>query len=76
MIKAILNFKLLEKLCIVPPPNLKRKHLRLLDAEHKRLKEIWFMTKEHPKVRQYIYESDNKNGIRIVLCMLTHDEEI
>ncbi|CAB4384133.1 leucine Rich Repeat family protein [Rhizophagus irregularis DAOM 181602=DAOM 197198] len=76
LIKAILNFKLLEKLCIVPPPNLKRKHLRLLDTEHKRLKEIWFMTKEHPKVRQYIYENDSKSGIRIELCMLAHDEEI
>ncbi|CAG8484911.1 3145_t:CDS:2 [Funneliformis mosseae] len=68
----------LEKLCIVPPPNLKRKHLSLLDAQHKRLKEIWFMTKDHPKIRQYIYESDlyNKNGIRLILCMLSDYEEI
>ncbi|CAI2165195.1 10110_t:CDS:2 [Funneliformis geosporum] len=75
---AILNFKQLEKLCIVPPSNLKRKHLSLLDSQHKRLKEIWFMTKDHPKIQQYIYESElnNKNGIRMVLCMLSDYEEI
>ncbi|CAG8504533.1 1547_t:CDS:2 [Acaulospora morrowiae] len=77
LMKSILRFPQLEKLCIVPPPRLKRKHIRILES-HPRLKEVRFLAHNNAKVLQYIHDRERQDraGVRISIGIIDSEEEM